>query len=88
MPVTFRIALGPVLVLACAGWLAGCDECETSRDCGTGKVCIDGTCETPEPFDPGSDTDGVPALDTRATDNPSRNLFIRDFVLSASLCSW
>jgi formylglycine-generating enzyme required for sulfatase activity len=57
MPVTYRIGLGPVLVLACAAWLAGCDECETSRDCGTGEACIDGTCEKAEPFDPGSDTD-------------------------------
>jgi formylglycine-generating enzyme required for sulfatase activity len=46
-----------ILATAAACWLAACDECATSRDCDTGQVCIDGTCERPEPFNPSTDSD-------------------------------
>jgi len=52
--------------VACGAWIAACDECETSRDCGTGEACIDGACQSPEPYDPGSDSDSDTDLDVDA----------------------
>ncbi len=34
-----------VIFVSAAFVLAGCEECETSRDCDPGNVCIDSVCE-------------------------------------------
>ena len=49
--------LGVALALLTGAWIAACDECETSRDCGTGEACVDGTCEEPSPWNPSTDSD-------------------------------
>jgi formylglycine-generating enzyme required for sulfatase activity len=49
--------LAIALVITCGSLLTACEDCSTSRDCDTGQVCIEGSCETPEPFDPDDDDD-------------------------------
>jgi formylglycine-generating enzyme required for sulfatase activity len=51
-----RIA-GIAWVLMLGAWVSACDECEISSDCAVGQACIDGTCKSAGPFDPGSDSD-------------------------------
>ena len=65
--------LGIALAIALGAWITACEECETSRDCGAGEACINGSCEAGEPFDPGSDSDTDADTDSDSdsdTDDP------------------
>ncbi len=59
---------GAIIVLPCALWLAGCDECQRATDCGIGEICRNGRC-VPSTL-PDSSTDTVGDTDVVDDDVP------------------
>ncbi len=54
--------LGIAALSLALGVLNGCDECESTVECATGQICVDGMCEAMDPWSP----DGSPTGDVDA----------------------